>query len=129
MFGLKPIWHGKVKVRVSDPTRTVVDLLDAPLLGGGIGTVVDVLKSYLGSQYRDPKLLIRYAVQLGNKAVFKRLGFLAATFTPSETEIISECRKRLSAGNAKLDPSLPARRLVTAWRVWVPSDLGGSSQP
>jgi len=64
-------------------------------------------------------LLIRYADQLGNKAVFKRLGYLAATFFPNEVEIVAECRKRLSAGNAKLDPKLPAERLVTAWRLWV----------
>jgi len=119
MFGLKAIWRGKAKVNVSDPTRTILDLLDTPALGGGIRTVVDILKSYLRSTYRDPKLLIRYADQLGNKAVFKRLGFLATTAAPDEAELVAECRKRLSAGNAKLDPQLPAERLVTAWRLWV----------
>jgi len=61
MFEPKTIWRGKAKVNVnvSDPTRTVVDLLDAPELGGGIRTVVDILKSYFHSTYRDPKLLIR----------------------------------------------------------------------
>jgi len=121
MFGLKPIWHGKARVNVSDPTRTVVDLLDTPALGGGIRSVLDMLKSYLGSEYRDPNLLVRYADQLGNKAVFKRLGFLAATFAPNEQELIAECRKRLSAGIAKLDPKLAADRLATAWRLWIPS--------
>jgi predicted transcriptional regulator of viral defense system len=121
MFGLKPIWRGKVKVMVSDPTRTIIDLLDTPALGGGIRTVLDILKSYLGSAYRDPKLLVRYADQLGNKAVFKRLGFLAATFAPNESELIAECRKRLSAGIATLDPKLSADRLVTAWRLWIPA--------
>ncbi|MGH8707192.1 MAG: type IV toxin-antitoxin system AbiEi family antitoxin domain-containing protein [Burkholderiales bacterium] len=121
MFGLKPIWRGKVRVNVSDPTRTLLDLLDTPALGGGIRSVLDILKSYLGSEYRDPKLLIRYAEQLDNKAVFKRLGFLAATFAPNETELVAECRERLSAGIAKLDPKLRADRLVTAWRLWVPA--------
>ena len=119
MFGLKPIWRGKAKVNVSDPTRTVLDLLDTPALGGGIRAVLDVLKVYFSSAYRDPKLLIRYADQLGNKAVFKRLGFLAATFVPTEADLVAECRKRLSEGNAKLDPKLPGERLVTAWRLWV----------
>ena len=31
------------------------------------------------------------------------------------------CRANLSAGYAKLDPALPAVRLATAWRVWVPA--------
>ena len=29
-------------------------------------------------------------------------------------------RKRLTAGNAKLDPALACPRLVTEWRLWVP---------
>jgi len=70
MFGLKPIWRGRVKINISDPTRTIVDMLDTPALGGGIRSVFDMLKSYLGSQYRDPQLLVRYADQLGNKFTF-----------------------------------------------------------
>lgn len=121
MFGLKPIWRGKVRVNVSDPSRTVLDLLDTPALGGGIRTVLEILKSYLGSRYRDPKLLVRYADKLGNKAVFKRLGYLAATFAPNESELVADCRKRLSAGIATLDPKLPSDRLATAWRLWIPA--------
>ncbi len=119
MFGFKPVWRGKAKVNVADPTRTILDMLDTPALGGGIRSALDMLKAYLASKYRDPQLLIRYADQLGNKAVFKRLGYLATTFFPNETELIAECRKRLSAGNAKLDPKLPAERLVTVWRLWI----------
>lgn len=128
MFGLKAIWRGKAKVNVSDPTRTILDLLDTPALGGGIRTVVDILKSYLRSTYRDPKLLIRYAEQLGNKAVFKRLGFLATTVAPDEAELIAECRMRLSAGNAKLDPKLPGKRLVTAWRLRIPAGFAEATK-
>lgn len=128
MFGLKPIWRGKTRVNVSDPTRTVLDLLDTPALGGGIRSVLDMLKSYLGSAYRDPTLLIRYAEQLGNKAVFKRLGFLVATFAPTEKELVAECGKRLSAGIAKLDPKVPADRLATAWRLWIPAGFAESAK-
>ena len=128
MFGLKTIWRGKAKVDVSDPTRTVVDLLDKPELGGGIRTVIDILKSYFQSTYRDPKLLILYADQLGNKAVFKRLGYLATLDAPGEAALIADCRQRLSAGNAKLDPKLPAERLVTAWRLWIPAGFAEASK-
>ncbi len=34
MFGAKQILHGSYKIQISDPTRTTVDLLDAPKLGG-----------------------------------------------------------------------------------------------
>lgn len=123
-FGLKPVWRGQVKVTVSDPTRTVLDLLDTPALGGGIRSVLDMLRSYFDSPARDPKLLVQYADRLGNKAVFKRLGFLASEFIPNEREIVADCRERLSAGNARLDPSVPSQRLVTAWRLWVPRGFG-----
>lgn len=129
MFGLKPIWRGRAKVNVSDPTRTILDMLDTPALGGGIRSVLDMLKAYLASQYRDPQLLIRYADQLGNKAVFKRLGYLAATRLTNEKEIAQQCRVRLSSGNAKLDPKLSATRLVTAWRIWVPPSFSKGTSP
>lgn len=128
MFGLKPIWRGKVKVNVSDPSRTVLDLLDTPTMGGGIRSVLDILKSYFGSENRDPRLLVEYADRLGNKAVFKRLGFLATICLPNEKELIAECRKRLSAGNAKLDPKLSCDRLVTVWRLRVPADFTEGSK-
>lgn len=38
---------------------------------------------------------------------------------PDQTALIQTCRSHLSAGYAKLDPALPADKLVTAWRVWV----------
>ncbi len=120
MFGFKPVWRGSVRVNVSDPTRTILDMLDTPALGGGIRSVLDTLKSYFGSQHRDTQMLVRYADQLGNKAVFKRLGYLASVFFEGEEEIIDSCRTRLSAGNAKLDPKFPENRLVSGWRLWVP---------
>jgi len=121
MFGLKPVWRGQVKVSVSDPTRTVLDMLNDPKLGGGIRSTVDVFVSYLKSEKKDTKLLIEYAKQLDNGAVFKRLGFLAERFAPEETYVIQECQSRMTKGNAKIDHDLPADKLVTKWRLWVPN--------
>jgi predicted transcriptional regulator of viral defense system len=121
LFGIRPVWRGRVKVNVADPTRTVLDMLDDPTLGGGVRPTADVFRNYMASDKKDATLLIEYAGRLGNGAVFKRLGFLAERFAPGETALIETCRKRLSKGNAKLDPSLPSDRLVSAWRLWVPS--------
>jgi len=119
LFGTKPVWRGQVKVNVSDPSRTVLDLMDDPILGGGLRPSVDVLQNYLRSETKDLKLLISYAERLGSGAAFKRLGFLMKRFAPAEREAIEACRKRITKGNVKLDPALPADRLVTAWRLWV----------
>lgn len=119
MFGLKPVWRGQVKVNISDPTRTVLDMLNDPQLGGGIRSTVDMLENYLNSEKKDLELLINYADQLSNGAVFKRLGFLLELYAPAEQLSIKKCKERLSSGNAKLDPKLSGNKLITRWRLWV----------
>jgi predicted transcriptional regulator of viral defense system len=120
LFGLSPVWRGQVKVPVSNPTRTILDLLSDPALGGGIRSTKDMLINYLNSENKNLTLLIEYAARLGNGAVFKRLGFLLEKLAPDETTTKDQCRARLTAGNAKLDPKLDNTRLVTRWRLWVP---------
>jgi predicted transcriptional regulator of viral defense system len=121
LFGTKPVWRGQVKIQVADPTRTIVDLLNEPRLGGGLRSTVDIFKAYMVSQDKNTDLMIDYAKRLGNKTVFKRLGLLAEQYSPSEKELIKACRSRLSQGNSKLDPDLPSKQLVTRWKLWVPA--------
>ena len=120
LFGLKTLWRGSAKVSISDPARTLVDMIAAPEVGGGIDHVADCLSTYLGGKTADRELLIRYAEQFDNGAVFKRLGFLADTRL-HDKKLAAECRSRLTQGYAKLDPALPSRKLITAWRLWVPA--------
>ena len=121
-FGLKPIWRDRVKIPISDPTRTILDILSNPLLGGGIRFTKDILSNYLNSENKNLELLTDYAVRLGNGAVFKRLGFLLEMIAPEETKIIDQCSEKLTAGNTKLDPMLRNEKLVTRWRLWVPEN-------
>lgn len=122
MFGLKAVWRGQIKVLISDPTRTILDFLIDPKLGGGIRTTIDMLNEYLNSEHKNLSLMIEYADQLKNGAVFKRLGFLLEHFAPEESKIIEFCQKKLTEGKVKLDPQLTSTRLVTKWRLWVPQN-------
>lgn len=122
LFGLKPVWRGQAKISVSDPTRTMLDMLMDPVLGGGIRSVRDMLKNYLKSKDRDLGLLIGYAERLGNGAVFKRLGFLLELTAPEEAETIAACKQKLTSGNAIFDSKLNNNKLVTRWRLWVPEN-------
>ena len=122
LFGLKPVWRGQVKILVSDPARTLLDMLTDPLFGGGIRSVKDMLKNFLKAENKNLELLIDYGERLGNGAVFKRLGFLLERIAPDEIEAIEACRKKLTTGNAKLDPKLNNTKLVTRWRLWVPEN-------
>lgn len=119
LFGLKPIWRGSVRVSISDPARSMIDMLAMPETGGGIDHVAECLSAYVKSQAYDSNLLIRYGVQFGNGAVFKRLGFLAVTHL-HDVDLANACRPHLTQGYAHLDPALTAHRLHTAWRLWLP---------
>lgn len=120
-FGLKTVWRGKTKVRVSDPSRTIIDVLDDPRAGGGIRNVNDLFNNYLKSKYRNIDELLNFAKRIGNGSVFKRLGFLLERYNPDETAAIEECLRHLSQGNSKLDPDLPKDGLITKWKLWVPA--------
>jgi predicted transcriptional regulator of viral defense system len=119
IFGTKSVWRHHTKVLVSDVHRTIIDMLDDPALGGGIQQVADCLTAYFKRADRDDQKLIAYGDQLGNGAVFKRLGFLVEKRNEGTT-LVELCHARLTAGNAKLDPALDCKRLVTRWRLLVP---------
>ncbi len=120
LFGLKTLWRGSVKVHISDPARTLVDMIAAPEVGGGIDHVTDTLGAYLETKTADRELLIRYAVEFNSGVIFKRLGYLAETRLHDD-KLAAECRSRLTQGYARLDPALPPKKLATAWRLWLPS--------
>ena len=120
IFGLKNLWRGSTKVAISDPARTLIDMLALPETGGGIDHVAECLETYLRRLKGDRDLLIRHAEQFGNGAVFKRLGFLADVKL-RDRPLIDACRDRMTQGYAQLDPGLFSPKLVTAWRLWVPA--------
>ena len=119
MFGLKSIWRGSMRVNIADPARVVIDMMAMPDIGGGIDHVADCLTAYQKMSTYNGDLLIRYAEQFGNGAVFKRLGFLAETHLHNP-ELAAACRTRLTQGYTQLDPALPSNHLQTVWRLWVP---------
>jgi predicted transcriptional regulator of viral defense system len=120
LIGLKTVWRGGTRVQVSDPARTLVDMLTSPGLDGGIRHVAEMLTALLREQRKEAPKLLLYAEKLGVGAVYKRLGYLLQRDHADSVELIATCRQRMTAGYANLDPALPADRLVTAWRLWVP---------
>ena len=122
-FGTKAIWKKETKLLISDPTKTIVDMLSHPWTGGGIQHVTDCLKEFLKSTHFDTDRLFDYAGKLGNGAVFKRLGFLAEQTVGKSHPLTVACKSRLTKGNAQLDPSIKGDRLITRWRLFVPATL------
>jgi predicted transcriptional regulator of viral defense system len=120
LFGTKRVWKEQVPVDVSDPARTLVDLLDDPRLGGGIRHVATIVEAYFKSDQRSDATMIEYARRLGRGAIFKRLGFLVSALGIDAEDLVAACRSELSEGYSRLDPSGAKRgRLVRRWRIQV----------
>ena len=120
IFGTVPVWRGQNKVAVSDPSRTVIDVLDDPSLGGGIRTLAEVLDEYFRSEHRDDRLLVDYGDRLGNRAVFKRLGYLLERSRVGAPALVEACLARRSSGLAKLDPAAKGPgRILRRWGLRV----------
>ena len=72
-FGFKREWIEETQVTVTDREKTLVDCLDRPEYAGGI---VEIAKA-LENASLDRATLSRYARQIGNNAVVRRLGYLS----------------------------------------------------
>lgn len=119
-FGTRRIWRDQVPIEVSDPSRTVVDILADPSLGGGVRHVAQVIRAYFQSEHRNDRRLMEYALRLGNRTALKRLGFLVERLRLDAPEVIFGCREHLSAGYSRLDPKGPrSGKLLRRWRLLI----------
>ena len=121
-FGLKTIDHQNAKIQISDPTRTIIDMLNDPSLGGGVKAISEILARYFASHHKNINLLIQYGDRLENKSIFKRLGFLLEYLGLNEPELTASCQARLGNSIAKLDPNLSCDRIISRWRIKVPNE-------
>ena len=121
LFGTKSLWRKNVKILISGPHKTILDIVDDPYLGAGLQHTVDCLREYrkLTEKQGGLNTLLDYAAAIGTGSLFKKLGFLAerADFDPA---FVDRCSLRLTAGYAHLDKSARSQKLVTRWRLWVP---------
>lgn len=120
-WGLRTEWHDGVRLRFADPARTVVEILDRPKLGGGIRHGAEVLETYLDGH--DLKLLVEAADRLGNRAVFKRLGYLLEALgldQPSRLRV----RRASVRGHIEARPRRAVRR-PSSHAVGAPGDRQG----
>lgn len=121
-FGLKTIWLTNVKVQISDPSRTIIDMMIFPQFCGGLRFIEDGLKSYYQSKYLDIDLLIKYLGMAENGAAIKRLGYLFEKYFPSEEKLINYCLDNLTKGYINIVPGTECSRLIRRWNLWLPDN-------
>jgi predicted transcriptional regulator of viral defense system len=119
-FGKTVVWRDRVRAHVSDPSRTVLDLLNDPAVGGGIRHGAAVLLEYWAGEHCDEGLLADYAHRLGNRTVYKRLGFLLEHLAIEAPKTIQTCLDNLSTGISTLDPTVQRKgRIVKRWNLRI----------
>ena len=117
-WGLRTEWVADTRLRFADPARSIIDILDAPRLGGGIRHGAEVLVTFLDEH--DWHQLVEYGDRLGNRTVFKRLGYLVESLDVGHEDLVSACQERVSAGISALDPDgPPGGRRVMRWGLRV----------
>lgn len=119
-FGLVPVWRGNLRIDITDPSRTIIDLLAHPTWGGGIRQVAEMVTEYFEGDHRDDSLLIEYGDRLGIGAVCKRLGYLIEELGIDAPKLVEHCLEHRTSGVNDLDPSVDAMGpMVSRWGIRI----------
>ncbi len=120
IFGTIKLWFGRVPVQMASPERTIIDILNAPEMGGGSRQTLETVRAYWRRTQKNTENLISYAERLGRGSVFKRLGFTAELFNNPDSEWTDRCLNGLTRGITLLDPSGPRKGpTASRWRLRI----------
>jgi predicted transcriptional regulator of viral defense system len=126
-FGLVDTEQDGKQVLMSNPTRTIIDLLDKPKLVESIYLVEKALVNYTNSQNNDFELMFQYAQSFRSGAFHKRLGFLLERNFPNKTELINHCLKNISRGYSYLDARNMSDKIILKWNLWISQEMKHNS--
>ncbi len=119
IFGTKTVWRESAKIKVSSPSKTIIDFLDDPAFGGGMRVVTDFFMEYWNSEYKNMDLLLKYARQMNNKTIFKRLGFLLEIKGLADPKMIAFLKKNISSGYSEFNPSIKGVCALRRWNLKI----------
>jgi len=102
-FGIQTVTIEDQPVRITTPSKTLVDGLDHPDLCGGIVELAKGLERYAGDDASWAQLTAD-AQRLGNRTVFKRLGYLVEVLGLEVEGWLDRWRTEISPGETLLDP-------------------------
>ncbi|TET71564.1 MAG: hypothetical protein E3J56_06515 [Candidatus Aminicenantes bacterium] len=114
IFGLRTEWIEETEINITDREKTIIDCLDKPQYCGG---VVEVAKA-LRKENLNHEKIVKYAREIGNSGVIRRLGYLCDFLRIDIDVPMIETRNYLL-----LDPTMPHKGKKDAkWRVIVNLD-------
>ncbi len=121
---VKGVWVENVKITISEPAQTIVDILNDPSAGGGIRHVSDIIENYFNSEYKNEEKLTECIKEKNNKTVYKRLGFILEGLNIPAVELIKICLKNISRGYSAFDPSIKNKGTYNRrWNLRVNAEI------
>jgi predicted transcriptional regulator of viral defense system len=119
-FGFVQEWIEDKQVNIASREKTVVDCLDLPQYCGGVAEAIKGLWYGYEEKSLDWDTLTEYAERMGNRTIFKRLGYLAELLELPIGEHISLWNSKISSGYGLLDPAMgKTGSYNTRWNLLV----------
>lgn len=117
-WGFQKIWvNSWYQINITDPERTVLDLIVRPDIFGGIAASSEILEGAISQIKLDR--LVNYALQYNVGAVIKRLGWLLERMEVDESLLIP-LKNYPITGMILLDPNQPKSEDVdSSWNINV----------
>lgn len=121
-FGFSEHWIGSQKVTVADKEKTIVDCLDQPRY---CGEIVEVAKGlWNGREELNFETILKYALQMKNGAIIKRLGYLMDILGINKPDFKDKLKKHIGYGYLSLDPhgKVSGSEVNKEWRIRINVD-------
>jgi predicted transcriptional regulator of viral defense system len=121
-FGIKTMERSGLDVRVTSLERTLVDLMDRPILGG---SWEEIWRSLEGIEFFDLKQVVEYALLLRNATTVARVGFFLEQHRESlmvTDHYLEMLRKHKPKAPHYFERGKPGH-LVKPWNLMVPESI------
>lgn len=117
MCGILTSGYGNEQFRLTDVEKTLLDCFDLPQYSGGYE---ELIRAFYHAKLNGTKLL-KYAVQMNNRSVIKRMGYLSELFGIKGLEKFTEkARTLVNERYSLLDPMGENQgKFDTRWRLRI----------
>jgi predicted transcriptional regulator of viral defense system len=117
-WGIAHEWRDGFKISIANPSRTIMDVLAYPELGGGIQLGAEFLKAYIDDF--DIRELVQDASKHASGSSLKRLGYLLELHGYRHKADLDELSEKISKGVVPLDPlRVHSGYRIMKWNILV----------
>ena len=121
-LGCETVIRDNTEILISDPHKTILDMINNPTCGAGILHVLDCFDVYT-KEHLDEQILLSYAKNYDKGTFYKRLGFISEQFFGSAHPLCDLAKKNITKGYSKIDPTLDCPKLITRWNLFINESL------